>query len=476
MADSITSEVPKSPAGRRAGLLFALILLLALGARIANLPSECLDGDELFTWRVASAAAWGEALQQIREDLVHPPLYYVLTRAFTALAGLGDLTLRLPSLAAGLLAIALLWPIGRAAEGLAGPSLLAAGCLAVHDWHIFYSQQARSYALFCLLTLALLLWALRWRRQPRPSLLAAGFTLAALLAWTHYAGAIFAAALAVSLWFAPVPKPERRRAAAALAAGALTLVPWLAWVAPVYRAKSGLAENLGWIGSPGLADIKMAWAQLLGVPDFPGATTVAILLAAWPAALALKRDPRGLATLAAAGILAPALLIALSLPPFRIPVFGLRHILPAAGPYLLLAAWGLRAWKGRAAAAALLLIFAGWPAWQHRAGGPVRYPLHEAAREISQGEWARLPVYSTYPYGISMALRHYLPHERAVVDLTAPRADLPPEFLLFYRPNAPREQALLKELEARGWQAAARREYRSGARFSNYPALAVLRR
>lgn len=477
------AEADPEPGAERRGarvryaVLILLILALGLAARIANLPAESLDGDEVFTLNAATAQGWSGTLETVRADLVHPPLHYLAVRASVMLAGANDVAVRLPSMLAGLLSIALLCLIGREIDGLRQPALLAGAMLAVHDWHIYYSQQARPYALYCLLTYLLLFWALRLPKRPHcPWQLPAGFVLCVLLVHTHYAGAAFALALAAALLM-----KGNRRAALALAAGTLSLAPWLVWLAPVYRTKQGLAANLSWIATPGIADVKLLWAQFLGVADFPGATTLSFLAGVGLAGSAIWKRGREVAPLAALGVAVPLALTIAALPPFRAPLFGLRHVLPAAGLYLLLAAWGwmrvARPVRGLAAAGAVaLLVLAAWPAWSHRRESPVRFPLRDAAREITTGQLSALPVYSTYPYGISAVLRHYLPAGRTITDLEEDFGEMPPDLLVFHRPNVSAERDVVDTLRAAGYNAVRRRAYRSGAGFSNYPEFVHLRR
>lgn len=464
-------------------VLFFLILAAALTARLANLPAESLDGDEVFTLGVATAPTLSAAMQAIHEDLVHPPLYYLVARASTQMTDAGDFGLRLPSLVFGLLSIALLWPIGRQMEGLESAAMLAAGLLAFHHWHIFYSQQARSYALFCFLTSLLALWALRVNRAPAPSwLLAAAFPLAAALAYTHYVGALTALLVAGAVWLGP--SASRKTAAAFAAAGALTLVPWLVSLVPVYESRRGLEANLGWVSVPSGAEIRTVFAEFIGVPDLAGATSAALIAGVVLVAAAVWKWERRLLPLAAVGLVAPALVVLLALPPFRIPVFGIRHLLPAAGICLLLAALGLMKLAGhtrrprtaRTAGAALLLLFAALPAWQTRRDLPIRYPLREAAAELLSKPLAAVPVYSAYSYGISAVLRHYLPPSRTIHSLRDAAMPLPPELLVFYRPNFGPESEAVAALTRQGYQVVDRRPYPSGARFSHYPERIHLRR
>jgi len=86
--------------------------------------------------------------------------------------------------------------IGFVAAPLRGASILAACLLALNRLHIFYSQQARSYALFCFLAGALLFWCLLMdRRGQKWMYWFFGSILMAALLYTHYFGAFYCAAI-----------------------------------------------------------------------------------------------------------------------------------------------------------------------------------------------------------------------------------------------------------------------------------------
>ncbi len=126
----------------------------------------------------------------------HPPFYYALLKLWLGLAPATPLSLRLPSIAAGVAMVPLAW---LAARELRLPPWLAAALVAASPALVIASRQARPYALFaCVFALAL--WAaLRLLRSPdRRIWLVYGLALEASL-WLHSLGALFAAALAGSL-------------------------------------------------------------------------------------------------------------------------------------------------------------------------------------------------------------------------------------------------------------------------------------
>ncbi len=121
------------------------ILLLALGARLVNLTYHSLWYDEVVStfwaarpvqeiWRV------GLALTQDK----HPPLYYLLLRAWTALFGGGDFSVRSLSVVLGGLAVLPAYGIGRRLGGRLAAAL-GALLLALNPFLVWYSQEARMF-------------------------------------------------------------------------------------------------------------------------------------------------------------------------------------------------------------------------------------------------------------------------------------------------------------------------------------------
>jgi hypothetical protein len=81
------------------GLIAALVLGAAI--RLLLMDREGLDGDELFSFRMATLPL-GKSLEEIKYDLVHPPLYYLLLRVALVFAPHTAAGMRLLSILAGL--------------------------------------------------------------------------------------------------------------------------------------------------------------------------------------------------------------------------------------------------------------------------------------------------------------------------------------------------------------------------------------
>lgn len=219
-------------------LLLGAITLAALALRVWALGSAALlpdEGSSVFFSRLPLAVLLWTHCDP------HPPGYYLLLRAVTAF-GQGEAWLRLPSALAGTLAVPLTWAVGRAAmRPTAQPdqrwpdqaALLAAALVAFAPLAVWYSREARPYALLSLVTLAMVWAGLRWRQRPG-ALAAAAFVAAGWLAlWTEYGALVILAGLnlfMLSGW--PWRGEAGGRAASGrgwLALQALLLAPFALW-------------------------------------------------------------------------------------------------------------------------------------------------------------------------------------------------------------------------------------------------------
>ena len=170
-----------------------------------------------------------DARASIPDGESNPPLFYVLEWGWTRVFGDGEAGLRSLSALAGLLTVPVAYAIGAArAGGVARAGLAAAALVAVNPLLVWFSQEARSYALATLLSAVALLLILRVEDDRRGRVLA-GWALAAALALaTHYFTAFVLAPQAVwLLWRHPRRRARGRRRSAALAAAGLALLPLL---------------------------------------------------------------------------------------------------------------------------------------------------------------------------------------------------------------------------------------------------------
>ncbi|MBN1873846.1 MAG: glycosyltransferase family 39 protein [Anaerolineae bacterium] len=135
--------------------LFVLVFLLATGLRFYMLDAQSFWNDEGNTARLVERPV-ALILDGAAGD-IHPPGYYLLLHNWRALVGESEFALRSFSVLCGILTVAFTAAIGYRAGGW-GTALGSSLWVALHPLSIYYSQEARMYALLGF-TSVLTLWS-----------------------------------------------------------------------------------------------------------------------------------------------------------------------------------------------------------------------------------------------------------------------------------------------------------------------------
>jgi len=132
--------------------VFLLVIITVIGTclRMYRLGYQSLWLDEILTF-LSSNGTLSHVLFQTEIQTNILPLYYLVVHAFLALSD-QEVFLRVPSLIFGSLTIPLFYYTVRHTFGTQ-MGLWASSLLAISPFHIFYSQEARPYAMFLLLCL-----------------------------------------------------------------------------------------------------------------------------------------------------------------------------------------------------------------------------------------------------------------------------------------------------------------------------------
>jgi len=212
-------------------------VLIVVGAvlRFATLASQSYWTDEATTVHDIHGSL-GALLHQVRVNETTPPLYFLVAWGWAKLFGTGEVALRSLSALAGIAVIPITYLCGRElVSRWAG--LVAAAFAAVSPFMIWYSQEARSYALLAALSGASFLFCARaWRTAARRDLVWwAVFSALAIL--THFYAGYLVAPEAVLLLY------RVRRRATVVAVGAVAVVQ----LAMLPLAISDTTHPLGWI-------------------------------------------------------------------------------------------------------------------------------------------------------------------------------------------------------------------------------------
>jgi hypothetical protein len=360
-----------SPNAALRRLEVAVLCVLAagfIGIRLWNLTAFCLDSDEIFSL-LCARYNFGHLLQSVRADVVHPPLSYLLLWVWVRIGGESMLWLRLLPFLLSVLALPLVWIVFRQLRLSAPARIIALALLAINDYQVFHARYVRMYALFFLLSLAsMALFNLLLESATKKRIVALT-AVNLLLVYTQYFGWLVIGIEGLHLLWMDRRKLKTFLLGAAVIA--LLFAPWAYAATQAAIAKGGLAPNLGWIRHPKIGDV---WWYYVGCdgPLWPvpvASAMVFFLFGAMGAGLwrvfRAARDPLQASRLRFAALLA-------FLPPFtayllsnilRNSIWGNRHLIVSAVPYLALLATGLVALRPKWARFIVISIAAAWGAF-----------------------------------------------------------------------------------------------------------------
>lgn len=239
-------------------------VLLAALIRFQGLGWESLWGDEF--------ATLGQASKPTLHDVIYdgfggdPPLYQVLLHEWFKAFGSSDIAARTPAAVFGVACVVAVYFAGRS---LVGSQLgaVAALILAVMPYHIWYSQQVRSYSLFSIAGLGTFYFLQRATTRNRGADWVWLGAAAALLIHVHYIGFLLLGTALPVVAAALVRREHTGQAASppALWHALLALLVFAALCAPLSRHLSVL---LGLVSSGvGLSDHPTRWGQVPSVKD-----------------------------------------------------------------------------------------------------------------------------------------------------------------------------------------------------------------
>ncbi len=300
--------------------------------------------------------SFGRMLGLIPHSESTPPLYYCLAWVWARVFGFGEAGLRSLSAVAGMLTVPVMYA---AARRLVSPraGVVAAALTACSPLLVWYSQEARSYALltlFCATTLVTFAHALR---APSPRALIAWAVACALALATHYYGVVAVAPEAA--WLLLVHRRQRAVQGAIVVVGLLGLM-----LVPLALSEHSTGHD-SWIAH---APLGLRLAQI--VPQFLIGTgaparealkylTMALALAAL-AFLALARPAQRHPPLLAGALAGVGFVLSLAFVGAGSDALITRNILGLWPAAAVLLAGGLAAsrpsWLGVAVALALCVV------------------------------------------------------------------------------------------------------------------------
>jgi uncharacterized membrane protein len=227
--------------------VYAALIAIFIFLRLWGLTSSCLWFDEIFSIHAAEHS-WSTVLGFVAQDLIHPPLFYLLLKLWISAGGEGLFWLRLFPVVFAVFAIVPFFLLCRELKLGFFTTALALFLFAVNGSLIKYSQEVRMYApLLCLSLFSTWLFARFFHTGKWLIPLA---LLNILMVYTHYFGWLVILSQVTGI---AIIRRERL-----LRIGAMTLVvfaafmPWIGLIIGAAPAGEKFAQNIGWMQRPGL--------------------------------------------------------------------------------------------------------------------------------------------------------------------------------------------------------------------------------
>ena len=327
-----------------------VVALTVLGAalRFPTLDRQSFWLDELVTASLLDRGL-GDVLREIPRTEATPFVYYAVAWVWGSLFGLGEVGLRSLSALAGTATVPVAYGAGLVLVSRRA-GLVAAALVATNPFLVWYSQEARSYALFALLG-AGSVFAFGLALRGGRTALAGWAAVSALAIATHYYAVFLVAAEA--LWLLLRLRPRRP----AVVASALPAAVLVAHV-PLVLAQRGNAEAVA--GSSLVVRIAGIPKNLAVGYSFPaealGSVLAALLLVLGAALVArlARRERRG-------ALIAGSLALAVIVTPVVLALAGAdyviaRNAIAAVVPAAVCIGAGYAAGRLGLAAAAVLCV------------------------------------------------------------------------------------------------------------------------
>ena len=226
------------------------ICIVYVSLRLWNLTDSCLWFDEIFGVHAAEHD-WKDLLWFVAQDLIHPPLFYVLLKSWMFVGGESLFWLRFFPVFFSILAVVPFILLCRQLKFSFSTVALALAFFAVNGSCIKYAQEVRMYSLLlCLALFSLWLFA---RFLDTGKGFAFLVVVNILLVYSHYFGWLVVA----SEVFAVVILARGRLKQISLMVSVvfLSFAPWLYAIWQASKINGDVGQNIGWMTKPNLLNV-----------------------------------------------------------------------------------------------------------------------------------------------------------------------------------------------------------------------------
>jgi uncharacterized membrane protein len=260
------SNEENQPIIKQRGWIIVLLILFALyvAFRIWRLTATCLWFDEIFSVH-AARHSFGGLFSFVAQDLIHPPLFYLLLKIWISIGGESLLWLRLFPVLFAVVAVIPFWCLCSELRLPIQTIALAFFFLTINGSLIKYAQEVRMYSLMFCLSLFSLGFFVRFFKSYENKTLIFLSIINLLLIYTHYFG--WLVVVTEIFFFLFYAKEKRKEFFISIFSLILLFVPWVFAVIKTANTNAGLQQNIGWMTKPTLQSL-FDFALMLNQPFY----------------------------------------------------------------------------------------------------------------------------------------------------------------------------------------------------------------
>src|SRR5215204_942812 len=236
--------------GTIATITLAAVCVAFIGLRFWHLADSCLWFDEIFSVH-AAGMDFKNLLWFVAQDLIHPPLSYILLKIWILTGGESLFWLRFFPVLFSILSLVPLIFLCRSLKLNYSTISLALFFLAANGCLIKYAQEVRMYSPFLFFALLSMWLFVRFLHLGKNIWILTIVNI--LLIYTHYFGW-----LVVLSEIAAIIVLQRIKIRQMLVMLGVLLASFAPWIFAVWKAaqvNSNLGQNIGWIAAPNLATL-----------------------------------------------------------------------------------------------------------------------------------------------------------------------------------------------------------------------------
>ncbi len=231
-------------------LILILIIFCYLGVRFWNLTDVCLFFDEIFSLHAAKLS-WGNLFWFVAQDLIHPPLFYILLKIWILIGGESLFWVRLFPLIFSIIAIIPFYLLCKQLKLDDWSCVFALTFFAVNGCLIKYAQEIRMYSvLLCFGLFSIWLFVRFWNENKGLFWL---ILINILLVNTHYFGWLIVFSQLISVLI--LRREKLKQTLLMIDLTGLSFIPWVFQIWQATQINADYKQNLGWAEKPAISTL-----------------------------------------------------------------------------------------------------------------------------------------------------------------------------------------------------------------------------